>query len=67
MDKTFGVQLKEGEFFIGKDQIKINNDDIIIGDKLYRGTTGLRELITKNEPDATNIMMKIIKIIGKYL
>ena len=53
MDKTFGVQLKEGEFFIGKDQIMINNDDIIIGDKLYRGTTGLWELITKNEPDAT--------------
>ena len=52
MDKTFGVQLKEGEFFIGKDQIMIN-DDIIIGDKLYRGTTGLWELITKNEPDAT--------------
>ena len=53
MDKTFGVQLKNGEFFIGKGKIMINNDDIIIGDKLYRGTTGLWELITKNEPDAT--------------
>ena len=53
MDKTFGVQLKDGEFFIGKDQIMINNDDIIIGDKLFRGTIGLWELITKIELDAT--------------
>ena len=53
MDKTFGVQLKDGELFIGKDKIMIKNDDIIIGDKLFRGTTGLWELITKNEPDAT--------------
>ena len=53
MDKTFGVQLKVGEFFIGKDKIMINNDDIIIRDKLFRGTIGLWELITKIEPDAT--------------
>ena len=53
MDKSFGVKLKEGEFFIGREQIMINNDDIIIGDKLFRGTTGLWELITKLEPDAT--------------
>ena len=53
MDKSFGVKLKEGKFFIGREQIMINNDDIIIGDKLFRGTTGLWELITKLEPDAT--------------
>ena len=53
MDKSFGVQLKEGKFFIGREPIMINNDDIIIGDKLFRGTTGLWELITKLEPDAT--------------
>ena len=53
MDKSFGVKLKEGEFFIGREHIMINNDDIIIGDKLFRGTTGLWELITKLEPDAT--------------
>ena len=53
MDKSFGVKLKEGEFFIGREQIMINNDDIIIGDKLFRGTTGLWELITKLEPDAS--------------
>ena len=53
MDKSFGVKLKEGEFFIGREQIMINNNDIIIGDKLFRGTTGLWELITKLEPDGT--------------
>ena len=53
MDKSFGVKLKQGKFFIGREPIMINNDDIIIGDKLFRGTTGLWELITKLEPDAT--------------
>ena len=53
MDKSFGVKLKEGKFFIGKEQIMINNDDIIIGDKIFRGTIGLWELISKLEPDAT--------------
>ena len=41
MDKTFGVHLKEGELFLGKDPIMINNDDIIIGDMTYHGTAGL--------------------------
>ena len=53
MDKSFGVKLKEGKFFVGREPIMINNNDIIIGDKLFRGTTGLWELITKLEPDAT--------------
>ena len=30
MDKSFGVKLKEGKFFIGREPIMINNDDIII-------------------------------------
>ena len=53
MDKSFGVKLKDGNFFIGREPIMINNNDIIIRDKLFRGTTGLWELITKLEPDAT--------------
>ena len=53
MDKTFGVHLKEGELFLGKDPITIDDNDIIIGDKTYHGTVGLWELITKNDPDET--------------
>ena len=53
MDKSFGVKLKEGKFFIGREPIMINNNDIIIGDKIFCGTTGLWELISKLEPDAT--------------
>ena len=53
MDKSFRVKLKEGKFFIGREPIMINNDDIIIRDKLFRGTIGLWELISKLEPDAT--------------
>ena len=33
MGKTFGVHLKEGELFLGKDPITIDDNDIIIGDK----------------------------------
>ena len=53
MDKTFGVLLKEGELFVGKDPMTIDDNDIIIGDKSYPGTAGLWELITKNDPDET--------------
>ena len=53
MDKTFGVHLKEGELFLEKDPITIDDNDIIIGDKTYPGTVGLWELITKNDPDET--------------
>ena len=51
MDKTYGIHLKEGELFLGKDLIMINDDDINIGDKTYYRTVGLWELITKNDPD----------------
>ena len=53
MDKTFGVHSKEGELFLGKDPITIDNNDIIIGDKTYPGTARLWELITKNNRDET--------------
>ena len=53
MDKTFGVHLKDGELFVGKDPMTIDDNDIIIGDKTYPGTAGLWELITKNDPDET--------------
>ena len=53
MGKTFGVHLKEGELFLGKDSITIDDNDITIGDKTYPGTVGLWELITKNDPDET--------------
>ena len=51
MDKTYGFRLKDGELFLGKDPIMINDDDIIIGDKTYHGTVGLWELIAQNDPD----------------
>ena len=41
MHKTFGVHLKDGELFLGKDPIMINNHDIIIGDMTYRETAVL--------------------------
>ena len=51
IDKTFGVHLKDGELFLGKDPIMLNDDDIVTGDNTYHGTAGLWKLITKNEPN----------------
>jgi len=52
-DKTFGLYDKDGKFYIGDTEVKIQDDDIIIGDDvaIYDGTAGLWELITSRIPD----------------
>ena len=47
---TFGMYFKDGDFRIGNKKVDIKGDDIIIGDKEYKGTDGLWELIMKDEP-----------------
>ena len=40
-DKTFGLQDKDGKFYIGNKEAKIKENNIIVGDKEYAGTSGL--------------------------
>ena len=40
-----------GDFLIGNTKVEISNDDISIGDSIYRGTDGLWSLLTLKEPD----------------
>ena len=47
MDKMFGVRFKNGKFLIGKKIIKIQGDNIVIGNELYVGTPGLWTSITE--------------------
>ena len=47
---TFGMYFKDGDFRIGDKKVDIKGDNIIIGDKEYKGTEGLWELIMKDEP-----------------
>lgn len=49
-DTTYGIRREINKFFIGNKEVEIANDDIIIGDKTYKGTKGLWELLTLKEP-----------------
>src|SRR5688572_18670138 len=50
-DKTFGIYSEDGDFFIGNSPIKFDGDDMMVGNKTYKGTPGLWELMTLKKPD----------------
>ena len=52
VDTTFGIKSKNGQFYIGDTPISIQGDDVTVGNKTYRGTPGLWELLTMKQPDA---------------
>ena len=49
-DDVFGVHGDEEGLYIGDTRIHVNNNNIIVGEKEYKGTHGLWELITLKEP-----------------
>ena len=53
-DKTFGLRDKDGRFYIGNKEAKINDNNIIVGNKEYTGKPGLWELIVARSPDDKN-------------
>ena len=53
VDTTFGINSKDGSFYIGDRQITIKGDDVAIDHTVYKGTPGLWELITMAKPDNT--------------
>ena len=40
-DKTFGLRDKDGKFYFGNKKAKINENNIIVGEKEYAGTPEL--------------------------
>ena len=50
IDKSFGLTVKNKKLHIGDKPITIKNDNIIIEDEEYTGTSGLWELIISQEP-----------------
>jgi hypothetical protein len=50
-DTTYGIYDKGGKFYIGDTEVRIDGDDIIIGDRVYEGTPGLWELIVSKTPN----------------
>ena len=49
-DKTFEY-IKDGKFYTANKEAKINERNVIVGDKEYAGTPGLWELIVATTPD----------------
>ena len=63
-DKTFGLQDMAGKFYTENQKAKIKENNIIIGEKEYAGTPGLRKLIvatTPNDKIFTNGIMIIMQ------
>ena len=54
-DTTYGIHVKSGyplgTFFIGREQVQIDGNDLIIRDKRYTGTEGLWYLIMDKDAD----------------
>ena len=50
-DHTFGLKDKDGQFLLGDAEVGIDGNDLIIGDKRYRGTQCLWGLITMKNPE----------------
>ena len=53
VDTTFGINSKDGVFYIGDKPITIDGDNVTVGDTTYAGTPGLWELLTMAEPNAS--------------
>ena len=49
-DTTFGLYTRDNKHYIGSKVVEIEDDDLIIGDKKYKGTSGLWELIRSKNP-----------------
>lgn len=50
-NKSYGIYDKDGKFYIGNTPIEINDNNIRVADKEYRGTPGLWELLIMDQPD----------------
>jgi len=50
-DKIFGIRATDDNFYVGEKPISVEGDDITVGDKTYKGTPGLWELLTMARPN----------------
>jgi hypothetical protein len=50
-DATYGIYDKGERFYIANTEVRIDGDDIILGDRVYEGAPGLWELIVCKTPN----------------
>ena len=67
LDTTFGIRSEGGKFKIGNQNVTVDeNSNIHLGDKMFKGTTGLWELLTRKNVDhklVTKNDLSIYKVI----
>ena len=51
IDLTFGLYSEKGEFKIGSEPVNIKDDNIKVGDIIFKGTPGFWELVTSKKPN----------------
>lgn len=51
IDHNFGVRVDGDKWKIGDKELEIDVDDLIVGDRKYKGTRGLYELVFMNHPN----------------
>ena len=51
IDKFYGIYAEDGKFKIGDEFITIEDNDIKVKDRIFKGTPGFWELITTKEPE----------------
>ena len=57
-DKTFGIRIEEGFYYIGNKQITIADNSIMIDNEIFKGTPGLWELLMSKRPNNNNYTYK---------
>lgn len=68
LDVTYGVRkLPDGSMMIGDSPIRFVNDDVIVGDRKYRSSVGLLELLFRKEPSAHLVSAEDKNVYGKIL
>ena len=54
VDQTYGLYSKDKTFYMGNKPIIIENNDIIVDDRVFEGTPGFWELVTSKKPNENN-------------
>ena len=55
LDPFFGVKEDQGHYFLGNKEIRVQDNNIFVGNQEFKGTTGLWALLMENTPNQDNI------------
>ena len=65
-DKTYGLRNKGIDFFIGNSSVKFEGDNLEIGNRIYKGTPDLLELISMEKTKIKKLQKQTKTTFWKY-